>query len=74
MDQTSVNTGTVLFSPNLHGSFITFWSPDSKTVTLCLTNTDSDFEYLTEYSVTVTDGVKDKNGVQLDGDKDGKQP
>jgi hypothetical protein len=69
MDQSTVNSGTVLFSPPLHGGFTTEWS-GGKTVTLTLTNPEEDLEFYTNYTVTVTDGVKDTSGVKLDGDRD----
>ena len=67
MDQSTVNSGTVLFNPPLHGGFTTEWSGDGKTVTLTLTNPDEDLEFYTDYTVTVTDGVKNTSGTQLDG-------
>jgi hypothetical protein len=72
MDQSTVNSGTVLFNPPLHGGFSTEWSGDGKTVTLTLTNPEEDLEFYTNYTVTVTDGVKDTSGVKLDGDRDGE--
>jgi len=71
MDQTTVNSGTVLFNPSLHGGFSTEWS-GGKTVTLTLTNLQEDLGFYTNYTVTVTDGVKDKDGTRLDGDRDGE--
>ena len=59
MDPTTVNSGTVLFNPVLHGGFTTEWSGDEKTVTLTLTHPQEDLEFYTNYTVTVTDGVAD---------------
>ncbi len=71
MDASTVNSGTVLFNPALHGGFTTEWS-GGKCVTLTLTNPDEDLEFYTNYTVTVTDGAKDTSGTQLDGDNDHK--
>jgi hypothetical protein len=73
MDQSTVHSGTVLFNPALHGSFTTEWSGDEKTVTLTLTNPQEDLKFYADYNITVTDGVKDKYGTQLDGDRDGER-
>jgi hypothetical protein len=70
MDQSTVNSGTVFFSPPLHGSFTTEWSGDGKTVTLTLTNTEEDLKFYADYNIIVTDGVADINGTQLDGNRD----
>jgi len=72
MDQSSVNSSTVLFSPALVGGFTPQWSGDNKTVTLILSDPQQDLKFLTNYTITVTDGVRDIDGTQLDGDKDGK--
>lgn len=72
MDPPTVNSSTVQFSPALVGGFTPQWSGDGKTVTLTLNDPQQDLKFNTIYVVTVTDGVKDKNSVQLDGDKDGK--
>jgi len=72
MDQSSVNSSTVLFSPALVGGFTPQWSGDNKTVTLILSDPQQDLKFYTNYTVTVTDGVRDIDGTQLDGDKDGK--
>lgn len=72
MDPATVNSGTVLFNPQLHGGFSSEWSGGNKTVTLTLTNPEEDLEFYTNYTITVTDGVKDKEGTQLDGDRDGE--
>ena len=72
MDRSSVNEQTVLFDPPLAGGFTTSWDASGKTVTLRLKDLEQDLEFLTDYKVTVTDEVKDINGVRLDGDRDGK--
>jgi hypothetical protein len=70
MDQSSVNDNTVTFTPQLQAGFTPFWS-DGKTVTLTINDLQQDLKFYTNYNVTVTDGVKDIDGTQLDGDKDG---
>jgi len=72
MDPSTVNSGTVQFSPALVGGFTPQWSGDGKTVTLTLNDPQQDLKFLTNYVVTITDGVKDKDGTPLDGDRDGK--
>ncbi|MCK4234455.1 Ig-like domain-containing protein, partial [candidate division WOR-3 bacterium] len=72
MDQTTVNSGTVFFSPPLHGGFSTQWSGDGKTVTLTFTNPQEDLELYEDYNIIVTDSVTDIDGTQLDGDRDGE--
>ena len=72
MNQLSVNPATILFNPPLTGSFTCNWDTSGKTVTLTLTDPEHDLEFLQDYEVTVTDGVRDINGIQLDGDKDGE--
>ena len=70
IDQSTLNpwSGTVQFTPPLLGSFTTEWSVDGKTVTITPTNQDEDLQFLTNYSVVVTDFVRDTAGIQLDGD------
>jgi len=72
MDRSSVNEQTVLFNPPLSGGFTTSWDGSGKTVTLRLKDLENDLEFLEDYTVTVTDDVKDINGVRLDGDRGGK--
>jgi hypothetical protein len=72
MDQSTVNSGTILFNPPLHGGFTTEWSGDEKTVTLTLTNPQEDLKFYADYNIIVTDGVMDIEGTRLDGDRDGE--
>jgi hypothetical protein len=72
IDENTVNPQTILFSPSLlNSSFTTEWSGDWKSVNLTLTNYDLDFQYHTNYTVIITDEVRDRYGTRLDGDNDG---
>ena len=72
MNPATVNSGTVQFTPALTGGFTPTWSDDGKTVTLTLNDPQHDLWFYTNYTITITDGVMDKEGVKLDGEKDGK--
>uniref|UniRef100_A0A7C6AGS3 SbsA Ig-like domain-containing protein n=1 Tax=candidate division WOR-3 bacterium TaxID=2052148 RepID=A0A7C6AGS3_UNCW3 len=58
MDQSSVNSGTVQFSPALVGGFTAQWTGDGKTVTLTLNNPQQDLEFYINYWVEILDILK----------------
>uniref|UniRef100_A0A7C4U901 T9SS type A sorting domain-containing protein n=1 Tax=candidate division WOR-3 bacterium TaxID=2052148 RepID=A0A7C4U901_UNCW3 len=71
MDQSTVNSNTVLFSPPLTCGFTIDWE-NGRTVKLIINDEKKDLEFKTKYTITLTDEIKDTSGVKLDGDKDGK--
>jgi hypothetical protein len=61
MDPSTVNSGTVQFSPARVGGFTPQWSGDGKTLTLILNNPQQDLKFYINYWVEILNILNARN-------------
>ena len=71
VDPATFDQSRVTFNPPLVGTFTHSWSDSCDTLTMTLTDSETDLRYSTRYEVTLSQEIRDTEGEKLDGDGDG---
>jgi len=71
VDPATFDQSRVTFNPPLVGTFTHAWSDSCDTLTMTLTDSETDLRYSTRYMVALSQEIRDTEGEKLDGDGDG---